>query len=51
MTDPIDQTSEGSPTIEPPTTYPESAHGLTEGPGTKIGRYKLLEQIGEGGSA
>jgi hypothetical protein len=27
----------------------ESISVLSEGPGTKIGRYKLLEQIGEGG--
>jgi serine/threonine protein kinase len=25
------------------------AQGVTEGPGTTVGRYKLLEQIGEGG--
>ncbi len=28
---------------------PESSSNLTEGPGTVIGRYKLLQKIGEGG--
>src|SRR5210317_2120472 len=27
---------------------PPDANGLAEGPGTVIGRYKLLEEIGEG---
>jgi non-specific serine/threonine protein kinase/serine/threonine-protein kinase len=34
-----------SPVVD--VTFDDSA--LTEGPGTKIGRYKLLELIGEGG--
>jgi serine/threonine protein kinase/Tfp pilus assembly protein PilF len=37
----------GLPTLPPPTI--ESAGGPAEGPGTMIGPYKLLEQIGEGG--
>ena len=35
------------PAIEPNATLDEAP--LIEGPGTKIGRYELLEQIGEGG--
>ena len=38
-----------SPAIDPDITIDESP--LTEGPETVIGRYKLLEKIGEGGMA
>jgi len=38
-----------SPAIDPNVTLDESP--LTEGPETVIGRYKLLEKIGEGGMA
>jgi serine/threonine protein kinase/tetratricopeptide (TPR) repeat protein len=34
---------------EPPAPRQDSASESTEGPGTRIGRYKLLELIGEGG--
>ena len=37
---------EGSPTPEPATAHPP---GTLEKPGDRIGRYKLLEVIGEGG--
>jgi hypothetical protein len=36
-----------APVLGPGVTIDESP--LTEGPGTKIGRYKLLQLIGEGG--
>jgi hypothetical protein len=36
-----------SPDLDPEVTLNDTP--LTEGPGTVIGRYKLLEQIGEGG--
>ena len=35
--------------LGPPLPQHEEQSGLDEGPGTVIGRYKLLEQIGEGG--
>ena len=39
-----------SPTIEaPPLTQAAPACPILEGPGSKIGRYKLLQLIGEGG--
>lgn len=34
----------------PPTAPRESTTGPSEGPGTVLGRYKLLQKIGEGGS-
>ena len=37
------------PAIAPDRTAPTPASLLTEGPGTRIGRYKLLQRIGEGG--
>ncbi|HWB52802.1 MAG TPA: serine/threonine-protein kinase [Tepidisphaeraceae bacterium] len=49
MTDPSDPSDEGSPTIEPPMAAGDFSATLTETSGTRIGRYKLLEQIGEGG--
>ncbi|MHC4751692.1 MAG: serine/threonine protein kinase [Planctomycetota bacterium] len=36
-----------APVLDPVATLDDSP--LTEGPGTVIGRYKLLEQVGEGG--
>jgi serine/threonine protein kinase/dienelactone hydrolase len=38
-----------APILEPDVTLEDSP--ISEGPGTIIGRYKLLEQIGEGGMA
>jgi serine/threonine protein kinase len=49
MPDNIDTAGEGSPTVEPPIAYGDARAALTGGPGTKIGPYKILEQIGEGG--
>src|SRR5262245_57846219 len=45
---------EGSAVVIPPTIYlhpdtPRSTSTVTEGPGTVIDHYKLLERIGEGG--
>ncbi len=39
----------GSPTGPKPETRTDSSAALAEGPGTRIGPYKLLQQIGEGG--
>src|SRR5215212_3797839 len=36
-------------TIDAPNGTPPADRKVTEGPGARIGPYKLLEQIGEGG--
>ncbi len=49
MPDDIDDAGQGSPTVEPPITWEEARDAPGGGPVTTIGRYKILEQIGEGG--
>lgn len=44
--------AESDPSVGEPSTTPSGlllSLGIAEGPGTIIGPYKLLEQIGEGG--
>ncbi|MGA2231356.1 MAG: protein kinase [Tepidisphaeraceae bacterium] len=49
MPDDIEDAGQGSPTVEPPIAWEEARDAPGGGPVTTIGRYKILEQIGEGG--
>src|SRR5678815_2974535 len=45
----LDAYSDESPVLRTVRVTSPDAQNISEGPGTKIGRYKLLQQIGEGG--
>ena len=45
----LNQHSRSSAEVKSSRSNTETADAAAEGPGTRIGRYKLLEQIGEGG--
>ena len=46
---PINDDPSAAPTLHTPDHSTQSASPIAEGPGTQIGRYKLLQVIGEGG--